>query len=76
MVEMLLNDQMYNVTYIAQCNWLWHFKYSKADEIYEINLQNWVLLAAKIPFAAAFFGYLKCMANIITQKGKTPFLPF
>jgi hypothetical protein len=44
--------------------------------IYEINLQNWVLLAAKIPFAAAFFGYLKCMANIITQKGKTPFLPF
>jgi hypothetical protein len=45
--------------------------------IYEINLQNWVLLAAKIPFAAAFFSSLKCMANIITQKGKdTFFLPF
>jgi hypothetical protein len=34
------------------------------------------LAGSKIPFAAAFFGYLKCMANIITQKGKTSFLPF
>jgi hypothetical protein len=76
MVEVLLNDQMYNVTYIAQCNTLWHFKYSKRV-IYDINLQNWVLLGAKIPFAAAIFWLSTMHGQQHHTKGKDiSFRPF